>query len=302
MRRFEQANKAAFNRAAAEGIGETADELTPAVFAAANQRLGQVFEGIKSLGGKPIRIDQQVGNVADDILRQQRKMLPTQQDQNLINLANQAKMVAQHRGRIDGETYQLIRSGLSESSYEASGTNRALYRQLLDAVDDSADASLRATGNTALAQSLREARPQYANLKMLEKGAVAEGGNVSPARLASVMRTQNPAAFREGRMAGNPLYDVAQIGETMKPLQAGSPTYERTLMSNPLSTTLGAITSYPAAQLTTHPAALAYPLLAARNPRTFKALGEVARPAVKGGSMTVLNTAFGPVLFPTVPE
>jgi hypothetical protein len=116
------------------------------------------------------------------------------------------------------------------------------------------------------------------------------------------MRSQNPAAFREGRMAGNPLYDVAQIGESMKPLQAGSPTYERTLMSNPLSTTLGAITSYPAAQLTTHPAALAYPLLAARNPRTFQALGEAARPAVKGGSMMVLNTAFGPVLFPAMPE
>jgi hypothetical protein len=302
MQRFDRANRMAQNRAAAGGMGEVANELTPEVFAAANKRIGQVFDDIRALPGRPIQVNQNVSTVADDILRQQRKMLPTQQDTQLIDLANQARALAANRGRIDGETYQLVRSGLSSSSFDATGANKVMYGRLLEALDDSADASLRASGNTALANSLKTARPEWANLKTLETGAVSEGGNVSPARLASVMRSQNPAAFREGRMAGNPLYDVAQIGESMKPLQAGSPTYERTLMSNPLSTTLGAITSYPAAQLTTHPAALAYPLLAARNPRTFQALGEAARPAVKGGSMMVLNTAFGPVLFPAMPE
>src|SRR5690606_38604069 len=141
--------------------------------------------------------------------------------------AQQAKTLAANKARIDGEAYQLIRSGLSEASFDASGTNRVLYGKLLEALDDSADASLRASGHAALADSLKTVRPQYGNLKVLEKGAVAEAGNVSPARVASTLRSKNPAAFREGRLEGNQLFDIARMGEAFKPLRAGSPTYER---------------------------------------------------------------------------
>lgn len=298
MRKFAEGNQQAINRTAAQGIGETADELTPQVFAAANQRMGQVFEAIKGLGGKPIRVSSKVGDAADDILRQQKKMLPTQQDQNLINLANQAKTVATHRGRIDGETYQLIRSGLSEASFDASGSNKVLYGKLLSALDDAADSSLRAEGHTSLADALKTVRPQYANLKTLEKGAVAEAGNVSPARLASAMRSNNPASFREGRMQGNPLYEIAKMGEAFKPLQAGSPTYERTLMSNPISTSLSAMIANPAAKFVTSPAAQFYPRLVGEYPGAFGLLAQGANPAVRASSMGLLNNYANPMLLP----
>lgn len=301
MREFGQANQQAVNRTAAQGIGETASELSPSVLASANQRMGKVFEAIKGLEGKPIQISDKVGTVADDIIRQQSKMLPTQQDPALLSLAKQAQMVSKHRGRIDGETYQLMRSGLSEASYDASGTNRTLYGKLLEALDNSADSSLRAGGNESLADALKTVRPQYANLKLLEKGAVAEAGNVSPSRLASAMRQQNPAGFREGRMEGNPLYEIAKQGEAFKPLQAGSPTYERTLMSNPLSTTIGAATSWPAAKLVTSKAAQWYP----RNvggTEMASLLGQAVNPAMRGMTMGLLNTAAGPMLLPIMPE
>lgn len=302
MRQFTDQNARAVNSVAARAIGENADELTPGVFSQASQRLGKVFEDVKALGGKPIQINKNVADAADDILRQQGKMLPTQQDAALVSLANQAKALAANKGRIDGESYQLIRSGLSEASYDATGSNRVLYGKLLSALDDSAEASLNAAGKSDLAAALRSARPQYANLKTLERGAVAEGGDVSPARLASVMRTQNPAAFREGKMAGNPLYDIAKMGETFKPLQAGSPTYERTLLGDgPISTLLRAGPAYAGAKLTTSPAALFYP----RNIGNTAAAGLLAQgvnPAVRAGTMGILNTAAGPMLFPVMAE
>jgi hypothetical protein len=302
MREFGDANQSAINARAGQAIGESGvTEMSPAVFGDAAKRMGGVFDEIKSLGGRPIQVGSGVASAADDVLRQQKKMLPTQQDQNLISIANQAKALSANKGRIDGETYQLIRSGLSEASFDATGSNKVLYGKLLSALDDSADSSLRAGGKADLADALKTVRPQYGNLKLLEKGAVAEGGNVSPARLASAMRGQNPAAFREGRMAGNPLYDIAQMGENFKPLQAGSPTYERGLMSNPVSTILGAMGSYPAAKLATSQAAQFYPRHIGGTPAAG-ALAELARSGAKAPAMALFQTAAGPMLLPIVPE
>lgn len=302
MREFGDANQAAINARAGQAIGEQGvTEMSPAVFGDAAKRMGGVFDEIKNLGGRPIQVGSAVASAADDVLRQQGKMLPTQQDQNLISIANQAKALSANKGRIDGETYQLIRSGLSEASFDATGSNKVLYGKLLSALDDSADTSLRAGGKADLADALKTVRPQYGNLKLLEKGAVAEGGNVSPARLASAMRTQNPGAFREGRMAGNPLYDIAQMGETFKPMQAGSQTYERTLFTNPVSTTLGASMAYPAAKMATSPIAQFYPRHIGSTPAAG-ALAEIARSGAKAPAMALFQTAAGPMLLPIVPE
>lgn len=248
---FARANQQAVNRHAASGIGERANQLTPEVFAAADKRLGAVFENVKNLPGKPIIVNGRVGQVADEVLRVQSKMLDSEKDASLIAIANQAKTLSQNMGRIDGETYQLTRSGLSSQAHEATGTNKALYGKLLAALDDSAETSLKAIGKADLAAGIKAARPQWANLKTLERGAVAKGGDVTPSAVASALRTNNPKAFREGAMAGNPLYDIGVIGERLRPLQQGSQTYERQLTSSLLDTALKAGPAYAAAKLTT---------------------------------------------------
>jgi len=284
MQDFAKANQDAINRAAAKGIGETADELTPKVFSDASKRISAPFEAIKALEGKQIGVNSKVGEIADEILRVQGKQLGAERDAGLTAIAKQAKALAQNNGKMDGEAYQLARSGLSSQSYEANGTTKALYGKLLSALDDSAEESLKASGNGALVKALREARPQYGNLQILEKGAIAEGGNVSPARLAAALRSQNPKAFREGRMEGNPLYDVAKIGESMKPLKAGSPTYEREATSDVLSTLIKAPIAYAAAKASTSPVMTAYPKMIANN-RAAELLaqgaGKTATPASK---------------------
>lgn len=266
MQDFAQANQSAINRKAAQSIGEIADEMTPSVFSSAATRLGKTFQEIKDLPGKQISVSPKVGDIADELLKTQAKQIAAQRDPALTQIAKQAKMLAENSGKIDGETYQLTRSGLSDQAFEATGTNKALYGKLLSALDDSAEQSLKASGNDALAKALREVRPQYGNLKTLEKGMVSEGGNVSPARLASALRNNNSSAFREGKLEGNPLYDIAKIGENMKPLKAGSPTYEREATADILSSLIRAPLAYTAAKATTAPMMTAYPRLIANSP------------------------------------
>jgi len=292
MQEFAQGNQTAVNRAAARSIGETADEMTPQVFADAAHRMGQVFDGIRNLGGRPIQIGPGVVNAANDILRMQGKMLPTQQDPALVSLAQRAITLGANKGRIDGEAYQLIRSGLSEAAYDANGTNRVLYGRLLEALDNSADASLRAGGQATLADALRTVRPQYGNLKTLEKGATAEAGNVSAAKVASTMRTNNPSAFRRGTTQG-PLDDVARVGEGLKPLTAGSPTAERQMVSDPLSTAWHSFFSYPIAKATTSPAVTWYPR-GPGNTAAARGAAQIAQPS----SRAAIAAAMQPVLSP----
>lgn len=254
-------NAVALNRAAARAIGETADELTPEVFSQAAQRIGKVFEDVKALPGKQIQLQPSVVAAADEVLRLQAKMLPHQQDQNLIKIATEAKNAAAARGRIDGETYQVTRSGLSDAAFDATvGTNKQLYGKLLNALDDSAEASLRAAGNDALADAMKVARPEWANLKILEKGLTVEAGNVSPAKVASTMRANNPGAFRRGNFVGKEMGDLAAVGEGLKPLREGSQTFARG-ESNPLLAAVNAAWSYPVAKALTSPVATMYPRL-----------------------------------------
>lgn len=308
MADFAEANTRALNRRAAQSIGEDADQLLPQVFANADDRIGAVFNAVKALPGKPITISPKVGAAADEILRVQGKMIPAghaggiagQQDHTLMDLAKQAKMLATNKGKIDGEAYSLIRSGLSQASFDADGANRVLYGKLLKALDDSAEDSLRAGGMGELASALRKARAQYGNLKVLEKGATAQGGDVSAAKVASTLRTQNPAAFREGRMAGNPLYDIGVIGERLRPLSAGSPTYERTLMSSPLAAMATAPFAYGAAKLTTGSIPRGYAGLLTRNQTAgllAQPIAQLANP-VSQGLGGLLSQRF---LLPTVP-
>lgn len=295
------ANQGAVNAAAARSVGETADEMTPEVFAAANQRLGQVFEGVKKLPGRPIQIAPEVGKAADDVLRTLSKSsLPGSDSAALRQIAEQAKVWSTHRGKIDGETYQLLRSKLSQAAFDADGTDKVLYGRLLETLDDSADASLRAAGQGALADALKSARPQYANLKLLEKGATAEAGNVSPARVASAMRTQNPGAFRRGAFMG-PLADVARVGETLKPLRAGSPTFEREAVSNPLSVLLNSTFSYPIAKVTTSPLVTLYPRTLGKTTGA-RALSEIANPATRAAVAAALQQSGALPLIPVQAE
>lgn len=286
MQKFADENAKVLNAHAAKAIGEKATELSDEVFARATDRIKGVFNSVDKLPGRPIAIPKAAAGVSDDVLRTTKKMLPNQVDQELIKYANQLKALANNKGRIDGETYQLLRSGLSESAFDATGVNKVLYGKLVTALDRAADSSLKMSGRADLANKLVKAREQWGNLQVLQKGLAVEGGNVSAKRVATILRQQNPSKFKTGAMKDNPLYDVAQLGENMDFLVRGSQTYERQSVMGPGILGERIPWAYGWAQGTTSPLLSAYPQLLSANPiaaRTMLPIGDVAGTATRAG-------------------
>ena len=294
MAEHEAGNVTALNRVAANAIGQQADDVGENVLAAASSELGAVFNEIRNLGKvqingrqvNPIAITPSVGRAADDVLKSQSKLTDQFQNNEVIALAEQAKMLSKNMARIDGEAYQLNRSRLTDAAHSAYAAKDAVagkaYEKLLNALDNAAETSLQNIGRGDLAQALREVRPMYGNLKMLEKGRVAAGGDVNPQWVATVARSQNPKAFREG--GGGVMYDIGRVGEHMLPLRTGSQTYPRQTMNSPISAAIMAGPANAAARMTTSPYVTGYAQYLANNPTVRSGLGllgeMVGRPSV----------------------
>ena len=262
MQKFEAGNQNVINKAAAQSMGESAEELTPHVMADTLSRMGDVFDRIKQVN-KKIAIGANVGAVADDIIRTQGKAAAEFQDARLLSIARQAKALAANRGKIDGEAYQIMRSNLSEAAYDlaegSTSTAAKGYKQLVSALDDSAEQSLRAAGMGTLADDLKAVRPQYSNFKLLTKGKTIAKGDVNPQLLAGALRKFDADAFRTGKNSNNPLFDIGQYGEAFAPLREGSQTYQRETVSNPLIGAAKAPFAWLAAKAVTSPLATTYP-------------------------------------------
>jgi hypothetical protein len=231
MADFAGRNQRTINTAAAESVGARSRNLSAQVLDDSSQRIGQTFEAVAALPGNPIRLGPDVGTAAAEVLRTQ-AMRPISADPVLSRVAHQLQIYSQYNGRLTGEAYNALRSDLSAAANQAhrggnSAAGRA-YDALLAAVDGSAATSLQAAGQGELAGQLATARGQYGNLMTLERGrTVSAGGDVNPQALSGAMRQKYPRQFREGRMEGNPLFDIARYGETYPPLRSGSQTFER---------------------------------------------------------------------------
>ena len=93
-----------------------------------------------------------------------------------------------------------------------------LPEYLAAAVDAAAKESL----SKADQKALDVVRKQYAAFKVLTKGHVTEAGNVSPARLATALRQQNPTGFKTGTINSD-LMDIPRIGQAFKPVAKADP-------------------------------------------------------------------------------
>lgn len=291
MAEHQAKNAQAMNRWVAKGIGLDAkkfSELSEDAFTTAINQTKTTFNKVDKLG-KIISLPRSAANTADDILRTTKQMLPNQVDENIVKYANDLKRLVSQKAKLDAKSYQLLRSGLSDSIFDATGVNKTLYGKMLKVLDDAADSSLKMGGHAKLAEELTLARKHWGNIRVLEKGMVVEAGNVSPKRLATALRQQNPQKYKSGGMKDNPLYDVAQLGENLEFLIRGSQTFERQAFGmNPQgSLTQGAI-AWPLAKATTWKPVTAYSALHARNPllgRAMAPIGDVADQATRAALM-----------------
>lgn len=290
---FQRANQVAANQAAARSMGTTADQtgqLGEKMLQATRDKFGRVFEAIKSvgkvkMGGRevnPILLDKGVEAAADKVLSTQTK-LGSRADPAIVKLAQEAKRMAGLKARIDGESYQLWHSTLTDSSYSAysggdSVAGRA-YQNLMKALDDSAVHSLRMSGLGSIADELVSTRPLYANFKLLTKGNTIKSGDVNISALARSLRKQNAADYLSG--GGGELGDLARYSEAFPSLRPGSQTFERGFVTSPVTAAVAAAPAYAAARAATSPVLTTIPARLGGTP-----MGAILAPTLAGGAQS----------------
>lgn len=308
MDAFNQANTRGFNRTGAESMGQNVDaagQVGPEVFARAKRDIGAVFDQVNAIpnpgGVPPIVVGPNVATAAANVLHRQTLRLTP--DQTLSRVAQDALNAAQNGGRMTGESYQALRSELTNAKYAAfsagDGKTGQDYTILLDALDHAADGSLRQMGRPDLADSLLAARDQYANFKTLETGRVAEGGNINPARVAQSVRTNNPDAFRTGRTDGTPLGFLARWSEQFPQLRSGSQTAERQAVGNMVrnpgeaENLIGSVASPIIAKMTTSPVVTRIPAVIGGTP-VGRAAETIAEPTIAGSVQSLIRRFMRP--------
>jgi hypothetical protein len=296
MAKIAEKNQIAANRAASKSIGENAPYLTDDVWARASARISQPFNELEAASPNvlQIRYGKSVKDSADSIIRQQKfleKSAPGTQDQQLLNIAETLKNAAISRNPISGAEYKILRERLSDLAWDATGSVKNNYADLLKAVDNSADNSLIVGGFEKLAKDLRTARSQYANLKTLEKGQVVRGGNVDINKLSGALKQRNARGYLSGKGDEN-LYPLAKFAESTQRLKEGSQTAPRTfyqeLLENP-------VTGLPMAAVNKMVSGVLTSPITSFIPKTFgqsvpaKIGGKLIEPAVRVPTIGVLT-------------
>lgn len=209
MQTINQGNQTALNRAAAGAMGQTADELSGQVFSNAAKNIGGQYRALEAQTAPKLAepflntvVGQDTANAAKGAFR----------NAAIDDVVEKSLDLAQ-QGSLTGTAYKEIRSELASQAYRAGKGGDAPLKEaiksIVDSLDDAAKASLPADKQAAW----DVARQQWNAFKLLSKSNVAEGGNVSAARLASALRNQS-SGFRQG--AQGPLQDIGRIGEGLK--------------------------------------------------------------------------------------
>lgn len=234
MAEFRNANQAAINRSAAKAIGENADNVSEGVLASANNRFGSEYARLNAAAnpdpahsafvGALNRIDAQ--NAArgafarSDIAKEVEKGLELS-----------------YQGSLPGTAYQAIRSELGTAAKKAAAGGDSSLADAMKAMQKGLDEAAKDSLSAADQKALDLVRKQYAAFKVLTKGQVVEAGNVSPARLATALRQQNPTGFKTGQINSD-LMDIARIGQAFKPVQnpnSSMPSVMQRLAESPLT-------------------------------------------------------------------
>ena len=249
-------NQKALNRAAAEAIGEQADELSSPVLARAADRIGRVFD---SVGDDAVR--QFDPNMAIDRLTQ---VLVKAEDVTTRpateNALIQKAIQIAERGTANGAELAALTSKLGKVARKEM-TSAMGDRDLGDAlfaVKELVDDLLMQGMDDAARAGFAQARAQYRSLVALESRGVVNpsSGNVSGLNLASTLSSKDKTGFVRGRNQ-TPMYDAARFAQAFRPIVGNSGTATRMMDVSPLSMALslpsnlaaGAYTSGPSAAL-----------------------------------------------------
>ena len=317
LKSAEQANQVAYNRATAQSIGMDSRALKAAnlpegtlsdeVLAAARAKQSTVFDAVENLpvDVAPIRFTSHIDSATNDILQKAARAERLHQtgvvDPQLVDTAKAWQQMFVNGDFMSGSDYLLARNNLSELAWAAEGPAKMLYRDLLNALDDSAEQSLRHVGQGELAAQLKIVRPQYANLKTIEKGNVVTNGNVNIKLLRNAVKQGKESAYKEGRRSTD-LTKLSKYSEATSPLREGSPTatrgFYKSLVDNPIVGSLMAVPNAALANVLSSPITKFIPKHLAGT-QLGEALGQALTrgakiPSIEAEQNLVLRRLYGP--------
>jgi hypothetical protein len=219
-----------FTRAASREMGAEADRLTPEVFTTNRARLGGEFRDLSNR----YNLDANAGGLQNRLLDIMNEHLPdmTTANQNrFMNIITDRLAPNMHNGQMPGPRYQGLRSSLTNIARGATnGQDRSFelaVRGLRNALDDTMEATIAASGNAADVGRWGAARGQWGAMRTLEdalasNSALAAQGVVTPAALGTATRARIGATGNA--QSATHLNELARAGnEVMSPLpQSGT--------------------------------------------------------------------------------
>ena len=236
---LDRANREALGTVSAQAIGEAGNSVDAGVLGNAADRLGQVFESVRTPTNIVATNPQTTTNVLDTIDRTVRGLLPgnaTIRDNPLVADIEQLA----GSGSVTGEQLGSLSSKLGRAAYKAMSSpagdrdwGQALYA-VKDHVDDLLESSLTGPEQAAYAT----ARQQYRALMQLTKPGVVNpsSGAVSGATLANTLQRADRPGFLYGNNQSD-LYNAARFAQAFKPVVGNSGTATRSW--NPMSMAMG---------------------------------------------------------------
>jgi hypothetical protein len=198
------AQRTAFNRALASIVGQSADDLTPAVMNAARTANSNGYNAL--FARNTVSFQPQTWQRLGQIARQAQQDLPPDQAQIVVNqigkFVNAAKS---NNGVIPGRLYQNVRQTVQKVEGQ-NQPSKFLVGQVRKTMQDAANQSI-GPQDAATLQALNQ---QFGNLKILDKAlGQAQGANysVTPANLWRLSNTKFGASPE--------MTQLAQLGQTV---------------------------------------------------------------------------------------
>ncbi len=221
----DEANQAAFNRAALSTIGVKGDRITDATIEGARKTLSDGFEELGKTV-KRVEVNDAFGAALDDLLDEARLSLSA--DSFSVVERNINKVLDTVGRAPDGRALTNLSSALGKRAVRLSksgGLTTDAGDMLFD-LKNIVDDLFEANAGGAAKRKLTDLRAAWANLRILRERNVVVGGNVDPGRVRSVLQAKDPDAYRLGGKEDNPLFQMARLHEEVRELipNSGTPT------------------------------------------------------------------------------
>lgn len=244
-------NQRAVNRAYASELGQSGDEVSDAILAAARDDLRKTYTKLKTdpaTGGYrelPLNYGPNAGLPAELMAIKQSKAMDglrnTKAEQLIDDLHSSITRTGPGGTKIkttaDADWWQQNKTLLDDAIRDAQRADQTGAAKAMTQLRTALDRAFRRTLPAEDQKLLDLTRKRYAILEMAETGQVRQGANINPTAVNNALAKRYESKYLEGGMSG-PTVDIGRMSR-LKALPEGSPTAQRAwwqkLITNPVA-------------------------------------------------------------------